>query len=155
MIRVLFVCLGNICRSPMAEAVFISQVRAAGLSSQIEVDSAGTGDWHIGDRPHDGTLEVLRQNGIPEGSNARQIRVSDLSAFDYLIVMDNSNRENVAKLGKSAASVHRLLDFLPELGESEKQVPDPYFSGDFTGVYALVERGCAAFLAHLRAEHEI
>lgn len=163
MIRVLFVCLGNICRSPMAEAVFLHQVRAAGLSLQIEVDSAGTGDWHIGDRPHDGTLEILKINGIPEGSRARQIRVSDLDAFDYLIVMDDSNRENVAKLGQSSAQVHRLLDFVPTRGKNEREnaegdereVPDPYFSGDFAGVYALIERGCAALLAHLRAQHQI
>ena len=153
MIRVLFVCLGNICRSPMAEAVFLHQVRAAGLSLQIEVDSAGTGDWHIGDRPHDGTLEILKINGIPEGSRARQIRVSDLDAFDYLIVMDDSNRENVAKLGQSSAQVHRLLDFVPE--SAGKEVPDPYFTGDFAGVYALVERGCAALLTDLRTRHQI
>src|SRR4028119_1773635 len=75
MIRVLFVCLGNICRSPMAEAVFLHQVRDAQLEGQIEVDSAGTGDWHIGDRPHAGTLEILKVNGIPEGSRARQVRL--------------------------------------------------------------------------------
>ena len=153
MIRVLFVCLGNICRSPMAESVFLHQVRAAGLESQIEVDSAGTGDWHIGDRPHQGTLEILKVNGIAEGSRARQIRLSDLSEFDYLIVMDNSNRENVAKLGESAAHVHRLLDFVPEI--EAKEVPDPYFTGDFAGVYALVERGCAALLLQIRAQHQL
>lgn len=156
MIRVLFVCLGNICRSPLAESVFRHQVRAAGLESQIEVDSAGTGDWHIGDRPHDGTLQILKVNGIPEGSRSRQIRLSDLTQFDYLIVMDNSNRENVAKLGAagvSGASVHRLLDFVPE--SELKEVPDPYFSGDFAGVYALIERGSAALLGFVREKHEI
>ena len=153
MIRVLFVCLGNICRSPMAESVFLHQVRTAGLETQIEVDSAGTGDWHIGDRPHEGTLEILKKNGIAEGSRARQIRVSDLSAFDYLIVMDNSNRENVAKLGQSAAQVHRLLDFVPET--ANREVPDPYFTGDFAGVYELVERGCAALLAEIRESHNL
>ena len=153
MIRVLFVCLGNICRSPMAEAVFLHQVRAAGLSLQIEVDSAGTGDWHIGDRPHEGTLAILKVNGVPEGSRARQIRASDLSEFDHVIVMDNSNRENVAKLGVDSQNVHRLLDFVPE--SAGKEVPDPYFTGDFAGVYALVERGCAALLTDLRTRHQI
>lgn len=137
----------------MAEAVFLHQVRGANLQGHIEVDSAGTGDWHIGDRPHSGTLEILKVNGIPEGSRARQVRVEDLGEFDYLIVMDNSNRENIAKLGKSAASVHRLLDFVPEI--ADKEVPDPYFTGDFEGVYALVQRGCAALLAHIRHHHQI
>ncbi len=137
----------------MAEAVFLHLVRAQGLESEIEVDSAGTGDWHIGDRPHQGTLEILKVNGIAEGSRARQIRVSDLSEFDYLIVMDNSNRENIAKLGEAAARVHRLLDFVPK--SELKEVPDPYFSGDFAGVYALVERGCAALLERIRADHKI
>ena len=137
----------------MAEAVFLHMVRAQGLESEIEVDSAGTGDWHIGDRPHEGTLGILKVNGIAEGSRARQIRASDLSDFDWVIVMDNSNRENVAKLGNSAANVHRLLDFVPE--SIEKEVPDPYFSGDFEGVYVMVERGCAALLARIRADHRI
>lgn len=143
----------------MAESVFRHRVAAAGLEAQIEVDSAGTGDWHIGDRPHDGTLQILEVNGIPEGSRSRQIRLADLTMFDYLIVMDNSNRENVAKLGAAGvngiggASVHRLLDFV---ADSElKEVPDPYFSGDFAGVYDLIERGSAALLSYIREQHEI
>lgn len=135
----------------MAESVFLHQVRAAGLESQIEVDSAGTGDWHIGDRPHDGTLEILRANGIPEGSRSRQIHLGDLEQFDYLIVMDNSNLANVQKLGKSRAHLCRLLDFVPEI--AEKEVPDPYFTGDFATTYALVQRGCAALLQQIRVEH--
>ncbi|HEX8465862.1 MAG TPA: low molecular weight protein-tyrosine-phosphatase [Abditibacterium sp.] len=153
MIRVLFVCLGNICRSPMAESVFLHQVRAAGLQDQIEVDSAGTGDWHLGSRPHAGTLEVLKRNGIAEGSRARQIRLDDLSDFDYLIVMDDSNFANVRRLGTGRAHVARLLDYLPAV--ADKNVPDPYFTGDFDFVYDLVQRGCAALLAEIRAHHQI
>lgn len=137
----------------MAESVFLHQVRAAGLELQIEVDSAGTGDWHVGDRPHDGTLEILRLNGITEGSRARQIQVSDLTDFDYLIVMDNSNLANVRKLGESPMHVSRLLDFVPQ--SALKEVPDPYFTGDFAGTYELVRSGCAALLAQIRAEHSL
>lgn len=150
MSRVLFVCLGNICRSPMAESVFLHLVREAGLESEIEVDSAGTGDWHIGNRPHNGTLQILKTNGIPEGSRARQIRLSDLDEFDYLVVMDNSNLANVQALGTGRAQVVRLLDFVPEF--EDKEVPDPYFTGDFESVYAMIRRACEMLLKHIQAE---
>ena len=154
MIRVLFVCLGNICRSPMAESVFLHQVRAAGLENSIEVDSAGTGDWHLGNRPHEGTLEILKRNGIAEGSRARQIRASDLSEFDYIVVMDERNLRDVGfQIGTGRAHVQRLLDYVPEI--ADKNVPDPYFTGDFDSVYDLVQRGCEALLAQIRAQHQL
>jgi len=134
----------------MAEAVFLQLVRDAGLESQIEVDSAGTGDWHIGNRPHEGTLRILKKNGIPEASRARQIRLSDLHAFDTIVVMDDKNPANVRALGNSRAQIVRLLDFVPDI--SDKEVPDPYFTGDFEGVYALIRRGCELLLKHIQAE---
>ena len=96
----------------MAEAVFSHLVKEAGLEHLIEADSAGTGDWHIGQRPHEGTLAVLARNGIAEGSRARQINVGDLDAFDYLVVMDDSNLANVSILGTTRAHVTRLLDLV-------------------------------------------
>ncbi len=155
MIRVLFVCLGNICRSPMAEAVFLHLVREAGLSDKIEVDSAGTGDWHIGARPHKGTLAVLKKNGVPVDSRARQVRLEDLDDFDFIITMDATNSKNVLALSREAPRAHvaRLLDYVPDA--PEKNVPDPYFTGDFDGVYALVCTGCTHLLGYIRQKFEL
>lgn len=137
----------------MAEAVFMQMVVRAGLQNEIEVDSAGTGDWHIGERPHHGTLEILARNGVPTDSRARQIHIRDLEEFDTIVVMDDSNGANVASLGNSRARVVRLLDLVPEI--EDKQVPDPYFTGDFEGVHDLVQRGCAALLEHICAGHAL
>ena len=155
MIRVLFVCLGNICRSPMAEAVFLHLVREANLGGCIEVDSAGTGDWHIGSSPHKGTLAVLKKNGVPVDSRARQVRLEDLSEFDFVITMDERNSRDVLELSREAprARVARLLDYVPD--SLERNVPDPYFTGDFDGVYQLVWTGCTRLLEEIRQEFEI
>ena len=99
MIHILFVCLGNICRSPMAEAIFREKVKKEGLADRIKVDSAGTGDWHIGKPPHQGTREILKAKRISdEGLFARQIKASDLNEFDYIIAMDTENVKNIKKL---------------------------------------------------------
>jgi protein-tyrosine phosphatase len=158
MIRVLFVCTGNICRSPMAEAVFQKLVRDAGLSDHIEIDSAGTGHWHAGERAHPGTLRVLRKHGIEDyDGRARALRTDDLKRFDYVIVMDDGHLDDVRYLqrrhGDGRAQVARLLDFAPKAGEDE--VPDPYYSGEFDRVYDLVLAGARGLLAHLRKEHNL
>ncbi|BCM89972.1 low molecular weight protein-tyrosine-phosphatase YfkJ [Abditibacteriota bacterium] len=139
----------------MAEAVFLHLVRAADLSDRIEVDSAGTGDWHIGSRPHKGTLAVLKKNGVPVDSRARQVRLEDLSEFDFIVTMDETNSKNVLALSREAPRAHvsRLLDYVPD--ELEKNVPDPYFTGDFDGVYHLVGLGCTHLLEYIRQKFEI
>lgn len=165
MIRVLFVCLGNICRSPMAEAVFRHKVKEAGLENRIEVDSAGTGDWHIGHAPHEGTRKLLDNKRIPwEGMKARQVNGDDFRQFDYIVAMDDSNVSNLRRIGSaagrassgrepggvSAPQVCRLLDLVPE--QPLRDVPDPYYTGNFEEVYELVAAGCDALLERIKRE---
>jgi len=151
MVRILFVCLGNICRSPMAEAILVHRVREAGLQNQIEVDSAGAGDWHIGHAPHAGTLQILKTNGIEHPMTARQVRVEDLDEFDYLLVMDDKNERDVRAVAAGRAHIARLLDYLPDV--QNKNVPDPYFTGDFDAVYQMVSAACDNLLAQIREEY--
>lgn len=157
MIRVLFVCLGNICRSPMAEAIFRHKVKAAGLDAQIEVDGAGTGDWHVGSLPHRGTRKVLDDHSISyAGMKARQILSDDLDEWDYILTMDDSNRENVLALRRAAdykAIVRPLLSYAPQFHLTE--VPDPYYTGDFDGVYRMIDLACDGLLAAIRREYSI
>ncbi|MBH8596851.1 low molecular weight protein-tyrosine-phosphatase [Thermoactinomyces sp. CICC 10523] len=155
MISVLFVCLGNICRSPMAEAVFRHYVREEGLDDQIRVDSAGTGDWHTGEPPHHGTRKKLDQYGISyEGIRARQVKKEDFSNFTYIIGMDNRNVENLHKLsGNSGNNVYRFVDFIPNTTYTE--VPDPWYTGNFDETYELVSAGCRHLLDKIKREHHL
>ena len=155
MVRVLFLCLGNICRSPMAEAVFRQMVRERGLHNEIEIDSAGLGDWHVGDKPHRGTREILDRYKIPYDSiYSRQITSKDLADFTYIVAMDEDNIEGLSRLGKTPdARVFRLLDLVDEA--QEKNVPDPYFTGNFDEVYRLVRVGCERLLQKIIAHHAL
>ena len=153
MIRVLFVCLGNICRSPMAEGVFQHKVKEAGLSNKITTDSAGTGHWHIGKPPHQGTRQILEVNGIAYSHRARQIAEEDLDAFDYILTMDEMNWYEVQILGRGTAKIARFLDYAPQFGIQE--VPDPYYTGGFGEVYKLVDAAATGLLTALRTEYQL
>jgi protein-tyrosine phosphatase len=151
MVQVLFVCLGNICRSPMAEAVFQKMVDEAGLSAQIKVDSAGTGSWHVGEQAHAGTRRILTQHGIPYAGEARQVRPQDVADPNtYIIGMDDANIRDLRRLYGSRPRLYRLLEFARQ--SDVPDVPDPYYTGNFEYVYQLVTDGCRGLLAFIREE---
>ncbi len=156
---VLFICLGNICRSPLAEGVFRALVREAGVEHAFEIDSAGTSDYHEGDMADPRTIEVARRRGIELTSRSRPVTAVDVESFDYLIVMDASNLRDVRRLAASVrpdARIHRLREFDPEAA-GELDLPDPYYGGEsgFVLVQTIVERACAGLLEHLRGERNL
>ncbi len=152
--RVLFVCLGNICRSPTAEGVFQQAVVRAGLDGRVTIDSCGVGDWHVGKAPDPRSQAAARQRGIEIGHlRARQLKVSDFHEFDYVLGMD---RENLAAMralqpANSQAQVGLLLDYA---GLPQSDVPDPYYGGDegFEQVLDLIERASQGLLDELQRE---
>lgn len=154
-IRVLFVCLGNICRSPLAEAVFRHMVEVRGWTERFEIDSAGTSGWHRGSPPDPRSTETARRRGITLAGGSRKVTAADLRTFDYLIAMDAENRAGLGELHAQSggtAEVRRLREFEPGAGSLD--VPDPYYGGPrgFDDVHDIVERGCAGLLAHIAAE---
>lgn len=158
-IRVLFVCLGNICRSPLGENVLRHLAAEEGLGDRLEVDSAGTSAYHIGEPPDGRTAEVARARGLRLTGSARQIEPEDLARFDYILAMDRSNSAAVTRLAErvgGAADVHLLREFDPDAEPgSDLDVPDPYFGGPrgFEDVHDLVERSCRGLLEHIRRRH--
>jgi protein-tyrosine phosphatase len=151
---VLFVCLGNICRSPLAEGVFLHLVERAGLGDRFEVDSAGTGSWHVGELPDARATMVASKHGIELASRARQITRDDLEHFDYVIAMDRENLRNIERMAlgaESDADIRLLREFDREADGDE--VPDPYYGGasGFENVFAMVHRSCQTLLERLRA----
>lgn len=156
MIRVLFVCLGNICRSPMAEAVFRDLVKKEELSGKIEVDSSGTGDWHVGNEPHEGTRKILDEKKISyQGILARTVQAKDWDDFDYIIAMDEQNIEGLRKIrdNDDTTVIRRLMDFVEQ--SNVKDVPDPYYTGNFEYTYELVSEGCEQLLNYIKKQHSL
>lgn len=158
MAKVLFVCLGNICRSPMAEGLFIREVEKAGLSDKFEIDSAGTGGYHIGERADPRMRETASRHGLELTSRARQFVAEDFHRFDLVLPMDASNRRNVERLrpqGDGLAEVRLMREFDAE--GSGLDVDDPYFGGPegFEESYRVLSESAANLLAHLREKHGI
>lgn len=146
--RVLFVCLGNICRSPLAEGVMRHLVEERGLSDRVEVDSAGTGAWHVGESPDPRSVEVAARNGVSlEGQSARKVVPADFRDFTRVIAMDQSNLRDLSGFAPDGAPADlRMLRDHDPLGAGD--VPDPYYGGEdgFDRVYEMVERSCRALL---------
>ena len=156
MVNVLFVCMGNICRSPMAEGVFAKLVEEAGLAQAIRVDSAGTHDYHTGEAPDPRAQHVARQRGVDlSGLRARLVTAEDLTRFDYVLAMDQNNYRHLKKLRPAGTdrALALLLEFAPELGESE--VPDPYYGSlsGFMHTLDLIEHASRSLLDHIRRTH--
>ena len=153
-IRVLFVCLGNICRSPLAEGVFRHQVEAAGLADRFAIGSAGTGGWHEGKPPDERMCATARRRGLDiSHQRARQLQAADVGAWDLVLVMDRSNLSNVRKLAPDATHGRLFRSYDPAPDSDE--VPDPYYGGPegFEEVFDIVERTSASLLEALRKEH--
>jgi len=149
MIRVLFVCLGNICRSPLGEGIFKELLREKGIEHQFIVDSAGTAGYHIGKLPDPGSRRVATKNGFSiDDQRARQIKSDDLGNWDYIIAMDDSNRSNIMKLGKIEGELHLMRDFDPD---GKGDVPDPWQMGDsaFDNVHTIIRRSCENLLDYI------
>jgi protein-tyrosine phosphatase len=155
-ISVLFVCLGNICRSPLAEAVFRGVVTEAGLEDRFRIDSAGTSGYHAGEPPDRRTAAVAARRGVTVDGRSRKMLASDLRAFDYVLVMDAENLRAVQRLaagaGPGAAPEIRLFREFDADGDGDLDVPDPYYggAGGFEEVHDLVERSARGLLDHIR-----
>lgn len=150
--RLLFVCLGNICRSPTAEGVMWHMVREAGLSGQIECDSAGTSAYHIGEPPDRRMQQAAYAQGIKLSGRARQFERSDFESFDLILAMDKDNYRNILRQdpdGQFAHKVRLMCSYCRDF--SDEEVPDPYYGGvsGFTYVVDLLQDACAGLLAEL------
>ena len=152
--KVLFVCLGNICRSPTAEGVFRRALEQAGLADDVEIDSCGVGSWHVGKAPDARAQQAALSRGIDLSSlRARQLTEQDFAEFDYVLGMDQDNLRAMRELKPANSQAHVGL-FLDFAGTPGAEVPDPYYGGDegFENVLTMIEAASAGLIQHLKCE---
>jgi protein-tyrosine phosphatase len=158
-VSIVFVCLGNICRSPLAEGVFRHKVEEAGLAARFEIDSSGTSSYHVGEGPDPGSVKVARQHGMDiSRQRSRQFKRQDLTDFDLIIAMDSSNLRNILNMADDLESVRgrvwlmRNFEFEQDGSGHDEAVPDPWGGGarGFDTVYEIVDRASTNLLAHIR-----
>ena len=158
-IRLCFVCMGNICRSPTAEGIMKSLLNAAGFHKQISVDSAGMESYHVGQRADSRAYEMARTRGVILDSRARQFTIDDFAQFDYVLAMDHVNRDDLLELApdESAREKIFLLRSFDASAPPEAEVPDPYSGGrtGFIEVFDQCERACAGLLTLLDSEYNL
>lgn len=154
--RILFVCLGNICRSPLAEAIFIHKIREKGLESRVEVHSCGTANYHVGDIPDPRTIKNALKNGVVIDHLGRQLSKDDLETYDFILAMDKSNHANILKLENASNHYHKIrLMRSFDLNPDGDEVPDPYYGDDagFQQVFDILSHSVDSFIRFLEKEH--
>jgi len=154
-VRILFVCLGNICRSPMAEGLFRRELERRGLDHLVQVDSAGTGPWHVGEPPDARAQRAIARRGVDISSlRGRQVKHADLNAFDLILAMDGENLSDLLAMAndEQAGRIRLFLEFAPQAGTRE--VPDPYYGGEegFEHVLDLLQQAASGLADHVEEE---
>lgn len=155
-VKVLFVCLGNICRSPLAEGIFRHKITGKGLDHLVQADSCGTANYHVGDLPDPRTRANAEKNGVKLQHHGRQLSPNDLEQFDFILAMDHSNYQNILSLEDASQHAHKITlmrEFDPIHNTGE--VPDPYYGNekDFQEVFEILDRSIHSFIQHLEAKH--
>ena len=155
MIKILFVCLGNICRSPLAEAIFKHKIDKKGLNHAFMADSAGTGHWHVGEDPDPRSIAIAQKNNVPIQHIGRQFSVDDI-AFDYILAMDSHNLTTIMSLLEAQHDGLYLMRYFDDM-QKDADVPDPYYGGDdgFQHVYDILDRSCDRLIKFLVEKHKL